>query len=108
MISTNSWRKKMTTIRHTITAIKPDGTLVKIVGRTPQAITVIQSAMVVNKYTDIKVTKDPSPEVLFIRGLMQTHNIPAKSAIDMYKKMAVIMSMQGIEIARKGDVNGVV
>ena len=98
----------MTTIRHTITAIKPDGTLVKITGRTPQAITVIQSAMEANSYTQIKVTKDPTPEVLFIKGLMQTHNIPAKSAINMYKKMAVIMSLQGIEIARKEDVNGAV
>ena len=98
----------MTKIKHTITAIKPDGTLIKLTGRTPQAITAIQSAMEANKYTQIEVAKDPSPEVLFIKGLMKAHNIPTKSAINVYKKMAEIMSMQGIEIARKEDVNGVV
>lgn len=96
----------MATKRYTITANKPDGKLVKICGKTPQSVTVIQNAMVASGYTNIKVTKDPSPEALFIRGLMKTHNISARKAVTLYTQMTEIMSLQGIKIARKEDVHG--
>ena len=98
----------MAQIRHTITANKPDGKLVKICGKTPQSVTVIQNAMVASGYTNIKVTKDPTPEALFVRGLMKTHNISAKEAMVLYKQMIEIMSLQGIQIVRKEDVHEVI
>lgn len=90
--------------RYTITGKKPNNELVTIKNQTRNQILKIRDAMLFNGYYDLKLYRDPTPEELFIRGVMETRNCGPQAAMTIYKKIARVMAAEGVEFTRKEDL----
>ena len=89
--------------RYTITAKKPNDKLVTIGYKTGPQILKIRDAMTASGYYDLKLYKDPTPEELFIRGVMESRNCSSGVAMRIYKSIARVMATKGVEFIRKED-----
>ena len=90
--------------RYRIKALKPNGEKVKITNKTPREIEKIHNAMTSNGYTNIRVIRELTTDELFIGGIMEQHNCGPKVALEIYKKISMIMATRGLELIRKDDL----
>jgi len=83
--------------KYMITANKPDGTFIKLTDRDMDSITIIQSAMEASNYTNIKVKRDLSADMLIIHQIMEANSCTKKEAVNTYKRMSKMMAVQGVQ-----------
>lgn len=87
-----------------IQAVKPDGSPVVITGRLFKEINKVRKAMTSNGYTNIRVFKDLSPDMLFVQGIMKETKCDSDAAMIIYKKIAKVMAITGIELIKIGEL----